>query len=85
MQIKGNTKHRRLCCSGMNRLLISEFGSSTQGERQFLKVFPNHTMPITPQRSTHLEVQSEFLNTMIEPQFLNTMVLTQLLNTMVGP
>ena len=29
-------------------LSISDFGSSTQGERQFLKVFRNHTMQTTP-------------------------------------
>ena len=47
MQIQGNTKHRRLRCSGTNRLLISGFGSSTRGETQFLKLFCNHTMLTT--------------------------------------
>ena len=36
MQIQGNTKHRRtLYCSVTNRLLTSEFGSSTRREGQF--------------------------------------------------
>ena len=42
-------------------------------------------MLTTPQRSAHLGVQSQLLNTMVGPQFLNTMVGPQLLNTMVGP
>ena len=41
--------HRPLCCSGTNILLwTSDFGSSTRGERQFLKVFRNYTMLTTP-------------------------------------
>ena len=36
-----------LFCSGTNRLLISDFRSLTRGERQFLKVFRNHTMLTT--------------------------------------
>ena len=40
--------HRRLFCSGTNGLLISDFGSSTRGEKQFLEVFRNHTMLTTP-------------------------------------
>ena len=45
MQIRGNTKHRRLRCSGTNGLLISDFG--TKRETQFLKVFRNHTILTT--------------------------------------
>ena len=36
-----------LCYSDTNGLLTSDFSSSTQGERQFRKVFHNHTM-LTP-------------------------------------
>ena len=50
-------------------LLTSDFGSSTRGERQFLKVFRNHTMLTTLQRSAHLAIQSQFLNTMVGPNF----------------
>ena len=54
-------KHRRtLCCSGTNVLLISVFDCSTQGKRQFLKVFRN-------QRSAHLVIQSQFLNPLVGP------------------
>ena len=63
---------------GTNRLLISDFGSLTRGERQFLKVFRNHTMLTTPQRSAHLVVQSQFLNIMVGPQLLTIMVGPQL-------
>ena len=56
----------------------------TRRETQFLKVFRNHNMLTTPQRSAHLVVQSQFLNTMVGPQLLNTMVGPQLLNIMVG-
>ena len=48
-------------------LLTSGFGSLTRGERQFLKVFHNHTMLTTPPTFTHLVVQ--FLNTMVGPNF----------------
>ena len=56
-----NAKHtiqiyRKLRCSGTNRLLISDFSSSTGGERQFLKVFPNPTMLTPPQHLAHLVV-----------------------------
>ena len=54
-------------------LLTSGFGSSTRGERQFLKVFCNHTMLTTSQRSAHLVVQSQFLNTMVLAQFLTSL------------
>ena len=53
--------HRQLRCSGMNRLLISDFGSSTRGERQFLRVFLNTSSLVGPQT----------LNTMVGTQFLN--------------
>ena len=42
-------------------------------------------MLTTPQRSAHLVVQSQFLNTMVGHQFLNIRVGPQFLNTMVGP
>ena len=52
MQILGNTKHRRTQIhwrlSTHRLLLISDFGSSTRGKRQFLKDFRNHTMLTTP-------------------------------------
>ena len=59
-------------CSGMNRLLISDFGSSTRGERHN-SYYANH-----PQYSAHLVVQSQFLNTMLGPQLLTIMVGPQL-------
>ena len=47
--------HRQLCCTGTNVLLLtSDFGSSTRGETQFLKVFRNHTMLTTPQNVQHI-------------------------------
>ena len=75
--IHANTKHnrqtqihRRLRCSGKNVLLLaSDFGSSIRGERQFLKVFWNHTMLTTLQHSAHLLVHSQFLNTLVGPNF----------------
>ena len=71
--------HRRLRCSGTNRLLISDFGSSTRGERDTIrKSLSYHTMLTTPQRSAHLVIQSQFLHTMVGPQLLNTMAGTQL-------
>ena len=48
-QYKYTSKNRwTLFCSVTNRSLISEFGSSTWGERQFFKIFHNHTMITTP-------------------------------------
>ena len=48
--INTNTKHNRgIRCSGANGLLTSKFGSSTRGERQFLKVFRYHTLLTKPQ------------------------------------
>ena len=41
-------------------------------------------MLTTPQRSAHLMVQSQFLNSIVGPQLLNTMVGRHLLHTMVG-
>ena len=77
---------RTFCCSGTNRLLISDFGSSTQGERHtILKSLSYHTMLTTPQRSAHFEVQSQFLNSFVGPQLLKTIVGPQILNIMVGP
>ena len=65
--------HRRtICYSGTNDLLISDFGSSTGGER------PNSYYANHPQYSAHLVVQSHFLNVMVGPEFLNIMVGTQL-------
>ena len=66
-------------------LLTSDFGSSTRGERQFLKVFRNHTMLTTLQRLARLVVQSQFLTIMVGPQLLTIMVGPQLLIIMVGP
>ena len=69
----------RLFCSDTNVLsLTSDFGSLTQGERQFLKVFCNHTMLTTHQCSVHLMVQSQFLNIIVGPQLLNIIVGPQL-------
>ena len=51
-------------CSRTNVLLLtSEFGSSTRGERQFLKVFRNHTMLTTPQNVRHISwcFRSQFI------------------------
>ena len=45
---KTDATYRRLLCSGMNGLLVSVFSSTTQGERQFLKAFRNHTKLTTP-------------------------------------
>ena len=58
-----NTKAKtsELCCSGTNRLLISDFGSSTRGERHN-SYNANH-----PQYSAHLVVQTQFLNAMVGP------------------
>ena len=70
--------HKRLRFSGTNCLLSSEFGSSTRGERQFLKVFRNHTMLTTPKRSAHLVVQSQFLKIIVGPQLLTIIVGPQL-------
>ena len=48
-QANTNTKYRRtLLLHVRTVLLISDFSSSTRGERQFLKVFRNHTMLTTP-------------------------------------
>ena len=55
-------------------LLTSDFGSSTRGERQFLKFFRNHTMLTIPQNSAQLMVQSKFLNIVVGPQLLNIIV-----------
>ena len=65
-------------CDLLNVLLNSNFGSSTRGERQFLKVFRNRTKLTTPQRSVHLEVQSQLLTIMVGPQLLTIMVGPQL-------
>ena len=46
----------------------------TRRETQFLKVFRNYTMLTTHQPSTHLVVQSQFLNIMVGPHLLNIMV-----------
>ena len=49
LQMQNSTKHRRLCCSGMNGLLITWLWFfDTKRETQFLKVFCNHTMLTTP-------------------------------------
>ena len=67
-----------LRCSGTNHLLTSEFGSLTRGERQFLKVFRNHTMLTTPQHSAHLVVWTQFLNTRVRTQLPSSRVHSQL-------
>ena len=42
-------ENRRLCCSRTNGLLITWLRFfDTRGEKQFLKVFRNHNMLITP-------------------------------------
>ena len=46
--------HRRLRGSGTHRLLTSEFCSSTRKERQFLRVFRNHTMLTTSLDVRHI-------------------------------
>ena len=58
--------------SGTNRLLISDFGSLTRGERDN-SYYANH-----PQYSAQLVVQSQFLNAMVGPQLLTIMVRPQL-------
>ena len=64
------SENRRFCCSDTNILLLtSDFGSSTRGERQFFRVFRNHTMLTIPQHSAHLVVQSQFFNIMFGPNF----------------
>ena len=47
----------------MNRLLFSDYGSSTRGERQFLKVFRNYTMLTTPSNVRHISwcFRSQFI------------------------
>ena len=77
-------------------LLTSDFGSSTRGERQFLKVFHNHTTLTTSFNSWNLTLCPNGRNSTIilhglttsqhygRTQLLNTMVGTQLLHTMVG-
>ena len=68
--------HRQL--SVVHLLLTSDFGSLTWGERQFLKVFHNHTILKTPQRLVHLVVQSQFLNIMVGHQILTINIGPQL-------
>ena len=86
MQIQGNTKHRRLCCSSTNRLLISDFKFfDTRRETQFLKVFRNHTMLITPTTfgtSRGLISNSQLHGRTPTSQHHGR---TQLLHTMFGP
>ena len=59
-------RRRTLCFSGTNRLLISDFGSSTRGERHD-SYYANN-----PQYLAHLVVQSQFLNIMVGPNFSNS-------------
>ena len=69
MYTYANTKANSLLFRYKPLLLTSDFSSSTRGERQFLKVFHNHTMLPTPQRSVHLVIQSQFLNITVRPNF----------------
>ena len=69
--------------------LISEFGSSTRGERDtILKSLLDHTMLTKLKRSAHLvELQISFHLRRSEPEILNRMPQQskpKLLNTMVG-
>ena len=61
--------HRRLRCSGMIAFInfwLQFF--DTRRETQFLKIFRNHTMQMTLQRSANLVVQSQFLNIIVGTQ-----------------
>ena len=59
-------------------LLTSEFGSSTRGERQFLKVFRNHTMLTTLPKFGISRGSISISQLMVGLQLLNIMVWTQL-------
>ena len=60
----------RLRYSGKNVLLLtSEFGSSTQRERKFLKVFRNRTVLRTTPKLGTSRGPSQFLNIIVRPNF----------------
>ena len=62
--------YKRLCCSDTNVLLISNFFSSTRGERQFLKIFRNHTMLTTLTNVRHISWSNfNFSTSWSDPNF----------------
>ena len=71
IQIQSNTKHRwtqihsRLRCSGTNSFINFWLWFFDTRRETILKSLSFHTMLTTPQRSAHLVVQSQFLNTMV--------------------
>ena len=74
MQIQGNTKLRRLRCSGTNAFINFWLHFFDARRETILKSLSTDTILITPQRSAHLVVQYQFLNTMVGPQLLNIIV-----------
>ena len=77
--------HRRLRCSDTNAFINFWLRFFDTRRETILKSLSYHIMLPTSQRSAHLVVQSQSLNTMVGPQFFNNMIGPQFLNPMVGP
>ena len=90
--IHASTKHnrrtllyKRLYCSGMNRLLITDFGSSTRGETHKYKSLSYHTMLTTSFNGRNPMAGTQLSYSMVQAQNPNCLVGPQLLTIMVGP